>query len=300
MAANPAVTILVVLFAMFGLPKFMAYLPDLDPLMVIVCIFGVLALLQKLGLVAAPEGTPHADSGFGGNRQSRREPARNDEPEDDPTRKKTSLLQDAERALQQNSYKSVGENARQVIDIDPESTRAWELLATAQKWEGKREEAAETVRKAQDLYEIDSEVLRALAKELSSHDSSATVAECAAKGDAFIAKRQYDLACECYTQAIEALGEKSESTEDQRLKLVRSRAECAQQLQDWSLCRKDATVLLESEPNDKTALLQRAAACEALEKFKMALDDARKLLSLDPKHAAANRIVHNYQKELQA
>merc|ERR1712232_262618 len=102
---------------------------------------------------------------------------------------------------------------------------------------------------------------------------------------------------DCFTKAIEVLGESSK-TAPGSLALYQRRAECAQQLQDWSLCRRDATVVLEADPTDQKALLQKAAANEALESFEAALQDARKLLTLDPRNVAANRIVNNCKQAL--
>merc|ERR1719436_1428358 len=112
------------------------------------------------------------------------------------------------------------------------------------------------------------------------------VAGVEAKANDFLTKRMYDLAYECYNQAIDRISE-SDAADDSRpirLRLLRRRAECAQQLHDWSVCRRDATEVLEADPSDAKALLQRAAALEALEKFSGALDDARKLLAMDPKN----------------
>merc|ERR1712039_396378 len=112
----------------------------------------------------------------------------------------------------------------------------------------------------------------------------------------------YDLAFECYNQGVDALGDPDNSSGSRvvRLRLIRRRAECAQQLHDWSVCRRDATELLHADPNDARALLQRASANEALEKFAAALEDARKLLAMDPKNPVANRLVHNCQKALRS
>lgn len=307
-----------ILFALFGVPKLIAFMPDFDPLMLIVGIFVLLAGAQHLGLVGAAEGPggpgrgqssghrPHEEQSrdhSGGyassSRQGGRRSARD---EKGPKAEAQELLLDAERCLAQNSYARVQELARKVTDLDPENVRAWELLATAQKWEGKRREAAETVRKAREIYEVDSQALKAIAEELASASAdpsaaaAAVAAECEAKGEEFIARRQYDLAAECFDKAFVAL----EASEDKaaRLRVLRRQAECAQQLQDWTACRRAATGVLEEEPNDTVCLLRRAAANEALEKFKAALDDARKLLAMEPKNAAANRIVHNCQQAL--
>merc|ERR1719215_743555 len=128
------------------------------------------------------------------------------------------------------------------------------------------------------------------------------IAEIEAKGEEFFSKRMYDLAFECYCKAVDAIGE-GDGTDDStgiRLRLLRRRAECAQQLHDWSVCRRDATEILEADPSDARALLQRASANEALEKFAAALKDARKLLAMDPKNPFANRLVHNCQKALRS
>lgn len=288
--------LLVLLAAVFVVPQLMTYMPDFDPLLMIVGIFGLLALVQQLGFqVNGAEGEGSGRSnGAGGSRRRQEEPPKAKEAGP------AELVAEAGRCLEQNNWSRAQDLARQATDLDPENAKAWELLATAQKWDGKREEAAATVKKARDLYEVNSEGLRKLAKELAEEEpSEAVAAECEAKGQDFFGRRQYDLATECFTKALDALGESNDAASSStRLGLLRRRAECAQQLQDWGLCRRDTTALLEADPNDARALLQRAAANEALEKFKAALEDARKLLSIDPKSTAANRIVHNCQQAL--
>lgn len=283
----------VILAAIFLVPQLMSILPDFDPLMMLVCLFGFLALLQQLSFSGGPQGQAQGESP--------QRPQRSQQGPQEPATTSTSdLLQEAERCLAQNSWSAVKKIAKQITDADPENARAWELLATAQKWEGKREEAAATVERARDLYEVDSPGLRELAQELS-HGSSPenTVQERESKGEDFLSRRQYDLASECFTKALEALGNApGDEKAAIRLRLLRRRAECSQQLQDWSLCRQDATAVLEASPEDQRALLQRAAANEALEKFKAAMEDARRLLALDPKNAAANRIVHHCNQAL--
>lgn len=305
---------MVLMMAMFIVPKLIQYIPDFDPLMVIVGLFVLMAGAQHLGFMMQeggeqgqqgqhrPEGTTERERQA--NRRRAAEAAEQQQSQDSrasPQAEGKRLLEDAERALQQNNWSRVKELAKKLADADPESARAWELLATAQKWCGEREEAKATVKKARDIYEVDSEGLRSLAKELeSSKPSSNMVAEFEKKAEGFFGQRQYDLAVECYNKALEAVGEAPSSNADkeQRLRLLRRSAECAQQLQDWGACRRAATELLEADPSDPRALLQRAAANEALEKFKAALEDARKLLSIDPKSAAANRIAHNCQQAL--
>jgi tetratricopeptide (TPR) repeat protein len=283
--------LLVLLAAGFVVPQLMAAMPNFDPLLMIMGVFAVLALLQRLGFELQQGEAPSA--GGRGPREHRDEGRAGEESAEE-------LLQEAERCQSQNNYKRVQELAKKATDLDPECPRAWELLATAQKWDGRRDEAAATVKRAQDIYEVKSDGLDRLAQELKrQEDPVALASEAAAKAEEFFGKRQYDMAAECYSKAIETLGG-SAGVSDKALwlKLHKRRAECAQQLQDWSTVRKDATVVLEEEPSDASVLLQRAAANEAMERFKAALDDARKLLAMDPKSAAANRIVHNCQQAL--
>jgi len=298
--------IIVFIAAFFVVPQIMHYMPDFDPLLVIVGLFVVLGVLQHLGIISANAG----QAGEFGQEERRGNRAGHGRGSDAAAQEEESraptlpeLLSEAERCFKQNNYARAQELASKATDLDPENAQAWELLATAQKWEGKREDALATVKKAQDIYEVQSEGLTTLARELEQAESPADMAaECEVKGEEFLSKRMYDLASECYTKAIDALeaGGEADSDKELRLRLRRRRADCAQQLQDWGVCRRDATVVLEANPNDPAALLQRAAANEALEKFSAALEDARKLRSIDPKSTAANRIIHNCQQALRS
>mmetsp|Transcript_29866 Transcript_29866/g.78640 ORF Transcript_29866/g.78640 Transcript_29866/m.78640 type:complete len:302 (+) Transcript_29866:182-1087(+) len=300
--ADAGTQILVLIVAMFGVPKLMSVMPDIDPLVMIVGLFLVLALLQQLGFQT--RGASGEESQHTQRPKYRAAPEEHHE-ESSSVASTDQMLTDATRAMEQNNYQRAQELARRVADMDPESARAWELLAAAQKWQGLREEAAATVRKAMEIYEVESDGLRALARELERSESPQTIAmECEKKGEGFFSRRQYDLAVDCYTKALEVFGNgkpnSANGDKELLLRLRSRRAECAQQLQDWSTCRHDATVLLEADPLDQRALMQRAAANEALEKFKDALADARKLMTLNPKSIAANRIAHNCQQALRS
>lgn len=293
------------LAGMFVVPRIMEFLPNFDPLMIIILIFGLLAGAQHFGFV---EQGHTSEAERLSSQRARQQKSWDDQDDtkkpDDPIE---TLLENAEQALGQNNYKRVQELAQKLLDLDPENTRAWEMLVLSLKFEGNRSEAAANAKKAFELYEVDSETLKKLRQELHGKcdvAAAATLAgENAQKGDDFVSKRQYDLAIDCYNRCIETLkpeGQEKvhEDFKELYLKSIRNRAVCAQQLQDWGTCRRDATVLLEIDPNDKQALMQRAASNEALEKFAAALEDARKLLSLDPKNTAANRMVHNCQKAI--
>lgn len=290
--------IAVIIAAIFVVPKLMSIMPNFDPLLMIIGLFGILALVQQLQTSGMESG------GQDGDQPKRRASGEARESSSRAQRSPEELLEEAERCLQQNSWEKVQGLAKQVTDTDPENARAWELQVIALKWDGKREEALSVVERARDLYEAKSSKLDELFKELSSVESPVDMAtECETKGDEFISKRQYDLATDIVQKALDAL-ESAENTSEvsaQRLRLQRRKAECAQQLQDWGACRRAATAVLEVDPDDSQALLQRAVSNEATEKYSAALEDARKLLTLDPKsRSVANRIVHNCQQALKS
>jgi tetratricopeptide (TPR) repeat protein len=283
---------------------FLIVAKGIDPLMVFLSLGAIVVALTQMGIIGEPQ--PQSAEGEAPTsraKQAARRNGRRVEEEFEPQARTLPLekcLSEAQRCLENNNYDRAEQLAKQATDTDAECAKAWELLATAQQWAGKRDEALATVRSALETFEVESEALEKLKRDLQSKSPAEIAVECEAKGKEFMTKRMYDLAIDCYNKAIDAL-EAAEVAQGDRplfLRLRRSRAECAQQLQDWSLCRKDATVLLEEDPNDARALLQRAAANEALEKFKAALEDARKLLAIDPKNIAANRIVHNCNQAL--
>jgi len=318
------------------------------------------------------------------------------------------LVEEAERCLEHGNYARLRELSTEATLKDPRCARAWELIALALKAEGRRWEAVATVREAAEQHGARSAGLSELSRELAAEeDPLEAAADCEKKGEDFMSKRQYDLAATSFASALRALGERSSAperivvsggeaaqerrmglftrtAEEQagrpvyqnpsgqylyywkpagcwrigpsfedglagvksvgkeadpacpvecsawkvhhqgswtsefqvqvargeetnaersekalRLRLLRRRAECAQQLKDWETVRADATLLLAQDPDDPRALLQRAAANEALERFRAALEDARRLLALDPKSSAAHRIVENCRQEME-
>lgn len=289
---------------MLPLALFLIVWKGIDPLMVFFSLFVIVGALQHLGLGGEAQAQGEGEAPTSRAKQAARQNGSRHREENDPQARGTQSLEtcisEAERCLGNNNYDRAELLAKQATDMDAECAKAWELLATAQQWAGKREEALTTVKSALETFEVQSEGLNKLKRDLQSKSPAEIAVECEAKGQEFMSKRMYDLAIDCYNKAIDALEAAEVAAADRPLflRLRRSRAECSQQLQDWSLCRKDATVLLEEDPSDARALLQRAAANEALEKFKAALEDARKLLTIDSKSVAANRIAHNCQQAL--
>lgn len=290
-------------FAIFVLPRLMNYIPSFDPLTMIMGLFGIIAVVQHITSANLEEETGgkrgrddgEAPSEAGRRAQQRRRGQASDYSSSRQSDSLETLLAEAQKCTEQNNWEGANKRAQKAIDLDPECAVAWEILITALKFSGKKDEAKEALNKATDIYEVSSAKLKALDKELKGQrDVQAELKELEARGEDFFGKRRFDLAVEWYTKGLDIPDVPQES----RLRLLRRRAECAQQLHDFSLCRTDTTEILNLEPQDSKALLQRAISLEALEKYKLALEDARKLLALDPKNTVANRIVHSCQREL--
>ena len=64
------------------------------------------------------------------------------------------------------------------------------------------------------------------------------------------------------------------------LKVFSNRAACYKQLSNFDGVISDCTSVLEVKPDDVKSLLRRAQAFEAVERYKMALQDVRALLAL--------------------
>lgn len=288
-------------FAIFVVPRLMELLPSFDPLMMLMGLVGFAAVLQHVaGVNLEREAAAGGAAGRPEPRQSNRREQQY-QAKESPQASLDTLLSDAEKCIDQNNWDGARKRAQSAIDLDPESSRAWELLVTAHKLSGDKAAAKAAAEKATDIYEVDSAKLRTLRRELSETKPAAEVAaEHEARGEDFFTKKRFDLAVEWYSKGLEAIESAPSKAPDFRLRLLRRRCDCSQQLQDWSTCRADASSVLELEPQDQKALLQRAISLEALEKFKLALVDARALLAIDPKNTVANRIVHSCQRELQS
>jgi len=111
-------------------------------------------------------------------------------------------------------------------------------------------------------------------------------------GNEYFKKSQYEGAIKAYSEAISLCSE----AEDVEFKatLFSNRAACYTQLYNHVEVVKDTTEAVNLSPNNIKALIRRALALEALEKYKQALTDVEKVLLLDsssqPAQQCANRI----------
>jgi len=104
------------------------------------------------------------------------------------------------------------------------------------------------------------------------------------EGNEYFRTGKIPQAIECYNKALDMCTEKDIN---EKANIFNNRAACYVQLYDHSKVINDCTCSLEIQPMNAKALLRRGLAYEAMEKMRLALDDFRKVLSLDPRNEVA-------------
>jgi len=113
------------------------------------------------------------------------------------------------------------------------------------------------------------------------------------EGNVLFRKGLFEPALEKYS---EALGKCEEPEGKMALAIRNNRAACFHQISDFSAVIKDASFVLEREPENLKALTRRMLALEPLEKYEAALSDARAVLRQDPRSDVANKVQHRLSK----
>jgi len=110
-------------------------------------------------------------------------------------------------------------------------------------------------------------------------------------GNRFYKDGKLPEAIACYTKALDLA-----KNDEERGTLYLNRALCSAQLYHHDEVVTDATAALQINPNNAKALIRRALALEALEKYKQALEDMRKALSLEPGASVASQAIGRLTK----
>ncbi|KAF0700163.1 Aste57867_9291 [Aphanomyces stellatus] len=109
------------------------------------------------------------------------------------------------------------------------------------------------------------------------------------QGNDLFKAASFEKAIEVYTEAINAC-EKDDSAV--AISCYNNRAACHQQLSNFSAVIRDCSHVLEYEPENQKALLRRGLAYEGLERYRLALQDIRAVLVLNPAIDIANKAQH--------
>ena len=121
-------------------------------------------------------------------------------------------------------------------------------------------------------------------------------------GDKAFKEANFEGAIEKYTKCLDSL---TDQTSDLALKCFGNRAACYKQLSNFDNTIADCTAVLEVRENDVKALIRRAQAFEACERYKFALQDARQVLAMGVDGAGqatiqlANGMQHRLNKVIQ-
>lgn len=99
------------------------------------------------------------------------------------------------------------------------------------------------------------------------------------KGNDAFKAASFERAIELYGEAIEACDKNNSAL---AISCYNNRAACNQQLSNFSGVIADCTHVLEFDAENQKALLRRALAYEGLERYRLALQDIRSLLAINP------------------
>lgn len=99
------------------------------------------------------------------------------------------------------------------------------------------------------------------------------------EGDTFFKAAKFEEAIKAYTKCLDVISDKSSEL---ALKCFSNRAACHKQLSNFDATIEDSSHVLEYRPEDVKALMRRAQAFEACERYKSSLQDVRQVLALGP------------------
>ena len=96
------------------------------------------------------------------------------------------------------------------------------------------------------------------------------------EGDTKFKNADFEGAIQAYTKALEYI---NDNGAELAIKCFNNRAACYKQLSNFEATISDSTHVLEHRPDDVKALIRRAQAFEACERYKSALQDVRQVLA---------------------
>jgi len=188
-------------------------------------------------------------------------------------------------------------DGQECIRLNVNFVKGYHRLATAQKGVSDYKEALDTLKRGQkidfnnkDLNKLMSEIEPLAAQAEKIKRSGLPKAEqLKLKGNDAFKLAQFDSAIQFYT---DALNEMSNKTTELAISCYNNRAACNQQMSNYSAVIEDCSCVLEFQNNNQKALLRRALAYEGLERYRLALQDIRHLLSINPNIEVANKAQH--------
>ncbi|CCI50315.1 unnamed protein product [Albugo candida] len=198
---------------------------------------------------------------------------------------------------QLEQFKEAENDAAKCIALKPDFVKAYHRYGVALKGLKKYHEAMATLRAGQKI-DFNNQDINKLIREIEPlYEESEKIRrsglspaeQIKEQGNDAFKKAAFDQAIELYTKAIKAC---KDDTSALALSCYNNRAACHQQMSNFSAIVGDCTHVLEYESDNQKALLRRALAYEGLERYRLALQDIRSLLSINPNIEVANKAQH--------
>lgn len=123
------------------------------------------------------------------------------------------------------------------------------------------------------------------------------------KGNLHFKASEYLKAIKCYDEVIVGCKKRDPlSGSDKKLLLGAycNKALCLQQQSDFKAVIATTSLALELDPYSVKALMRRSSAFEGIEKYRLALDDVRKVLLYAPSNTVANSAQHRLSNAVRA
>lgn len=115
------------------------------------------------------------------------------------------------------------------------------------------------------------------------------------EGNVHFRESRYEKALEAYTKALDLT---STPEEKETLLVNRAAVYSTNTMQNYDHAIVDCTNALEINPHNLKALLRRGLAYEAIEKYKLSLQDMKTVIKADPQNKVANEATHRLQKAI--
>lgn len=100
------------------------------------------------------------------------------------------------------------------------------------------------------------------------------------KGDDYYKDAKFEQAIQQYSKCLESLEKQNKQGSELAIKAYSNRAACHKQLSHFDGTIADCTSVLEVEPDNVKALIRRAQAFEAVERYRFALQDVKTVLAM--------------------
>ncbi|ETV95980.1 hypothetical protein H310_10637 [Aphanomyces invadans] len=199
--------------------------------------------------------------------------------------------------LGQHCYQEAADDGAKCVELNPQFVKGYHRYALGLKGIKQYVKALEVLKAGQkidfdnkDLNKLINEIEPLQAKVEQARRSGLNPSEqLKEQGNDYFKAASFEKAIEVYGEAINAC-EKDNSPV--AIACYNNRAACYQQLSNFSAVIRDCSHVLEYEPENQKALLRRGLAYEGLERYRLALQDIRAVLALNPSIEIANKAQH--------